>query len=164
MPRGGARNRSGPQPAEDSGRSDARGVVFTALPSEGCKRKPPAWPLSAPVGEGDLDTIAALEQARWEEVWKSPQAVAWHAQRWRWLTVAHYVRVSVVVELGGKAADVTAMIRLADQVGMTPAGLKENGWKIAEDQVAAKRTAKKAPARRPSARSRMTVVRGDGGA
>jgi hypothetical protein len=159
MPRGGSRNRSGPPPAEDSGRSDARGVVFTALPSEGCKRKPPAWPLSRALNEA----IAVLEDARWVQVWKSPQAVAWHVQPWRWLTVAHYVRIAVGVELGGKAADVTAMIRLADQIGMTPAGLKENGWKIAEDQVAAKRTAKKATAR-PSARSRMTVVRGNGGA
>ena len=158
MPRGGARNRSGPPPAEDSGRSDARGVVFTALPSEGCKRKPPAWPLSRSTNE----MIVEIEAARWDEIWKSPQAVAWHAQRWRWMTVAHYVRVSVKVELDSKAADVTAMIRLADQIGMTPAGLKENGWKIAEDQVAAKRTAKKATAR-PSARSRMTVVRGNGG-
>lgn len=159
MPRGGARNRSGPQKTEDSGRSDAQGVVFTALPSEGCKRKPPAWPLSP----SRFDEVAVLEAARWVQVWKSPQAVAWHAQPWRWLTVAHYVRMSVTVELGGKAADVTAMIRLADQIGLTPAGLKENGWKIAEDQVAQRRTAKKATAR-PSARSRMTVVRGDGGA
>lgn len=160
MPRGGARNRSGPQPAEDSGRSDARGVVLTALPSEGSKRKPPPFPLTPPL----LEVIGPIEQARWAQVWKSPQAVAWHAQPWRWLTVAQYVRIAVGVELGGKAADVTAMIRLADQIGMTPAGLKENGWKIAEDQVAQRRTAKKAPARRPSARSRMTVVRGDGGA
>lgn len=161
MPRGGARNRSGPQKTEDSGRSDARGVVFTALPSEGCKRKPPAFPL-VPLSANP--EIAEIEAKRWEEIWKSPQAVAWHAQRWRWLTVAHYVRTSVTVEIGGKAADVTAMIRLADQIGLTPAGLKENGWKIAEDQVSAKRTAKKTAARRPSARSRMTVVHGDGGA
>jgi hypothetical protein len=159
MPRGGARNRSGPQPAEDSGRSDARGVVFTALPAEGCKRKPPAWPLSRSTNAASVD----LEAERWDEVWKSPQANVWHTQRWRWLTVAHYVRMSVKVELDGKAADVTAMIRLADQIGLTPAGLKENGWKIAEDQVAAKRAAKKAPAR-PSARSRMKVVHGSGGA
>jgi hypothetical protein len=134
-------------------------VVFTALPSEGCKRKPPAWPLSRATNEAVVD----LEVDRWGEVWKSPQANVWHKERWRWLTVAHYVRVSVKVELDGKAADVTAMIRLADQIGLTPAGLKENGWKIAEDQVAAKRAAKKATAR-PSARSRMTVVRGNGGA
>jgi len=159
MARGGARNRSGPPPAEDSGRSDARGIVFTALPSEGCKRKPPAWPLSRSTNEPG----AVLEAERWDEVWKSPQANAWHKERWRWLTVAHYVRMSVKVELDGKAADVTAMIRLADQIGLTPAGLKENGWKIAEDQVAQRRTAKKATAR-PSARSRMKVVRGSGGA
>lgn len=158
MARGGARNRSGPPPAEDSGRSDARGVVFTALPSEGSKRKPPPWPLFP----NPIEIAAGLELDRWAEIWKSPQAVAWHAQRWRWLTIAQYVRMAVHVELAGKAADVTAMIRLADQIGFTPAGLKENGWKIAEDQVAQRRTAKKAAAR-PSARSRMTVVRGNGG-
>lgn len=136
-------------------------MVFTALPSEGSKRKPPAFPLS----KSPDDETAVREAATWVEIWKSPQAVAWHAQRWRWLTVAQYVRVAVNVELGGKAADVTAMIRLADQIGLTPAGLKENGWKIAEDKVTARRTAKKAAAApRASARSRMTVVRGNGGA
>lgn len=160
MPRGGARNRSGPPAAEDSGRSEARGVVFTALPSEGCKRKAPPFPLTPPL----VEAIGPIEQARWVQVWKSPQAVAWHAQPWRWLTVAQYVRIAVGVELGGKAADVTAMIRLADQIGMTPAGLKENGWKIAEDQVAQRRTARKTTPARRSARSRMTVVAGNGGA
>ncbi|WEX03898.1 hypothetical protein [Rhodococcus sp. RCBS9] len=27
------------------------------------------------------------------------------------------------------------MFRLADQVGMSPAGLRENGWSIASDEV-----------------------------
>jgi hypothetical protein len=30
-------------------------------------------------------------------------------------------------------------VRLADQIGLTPAGLKENGWRISTDEVAAKR-------------------------
>lgn len=31
-----------------------------------------------------------------------------------------------------KAADRTAMLRLADQIGMSPTGLAANGWKIAD--------------------------------
>ncbi len=50
------------------------------------------------------------------------------------------------------------VVRLADQIGMTPAGLKENGWKIATDQVGAKRQTKAAAAG-PSARDRLKLVR-----
>lgn len=137
MARGGARNRSGPQPDEKSGRSDARGIVFTALPAEGHRGEPPAFPLG-PIAERTSE-LAERELAIWAEVWRSPQACAWALQEWRWMTVAHYVRLALKVELGGAAADVNAMIRLSDQIGLSPAGLKENGWKIAEDEMAAKR-------------------------
>ena len=35
-----------------------------------------------------------------------------------------------------RAATITAAQRLADQIGMTPAGLKENGWLIVADDAA----------------------------
>jgi hypothetical protein len=53
--------------------------------------------------------------------------------------------------------------RLADQIGLSPAGLKENGWKIAADETAPRRET--APAAAPAAseppkrpRSRFKVV------
>ena len=38
-----------------------------------------------------------------------------------------------------KAADKSTLHRYGDQMGLTPAGLKENGWAIARDEVAVKR-------------------------
>lgn len=154
MPSGGARNRSGPQPDPNSGRSETRGLSFTALPSGGCDLDPPAWPMSLARDEQQ----AELEVERWAQIWKSPQAFVWHAERWRWLAVAHYVRMAVVVECGGTASEVTAMIRLADQVGLTPAGLKENGWQIATDKLAERRAEKAEPDAEPDLRDRFTVV------
>jgi hypothetical protein len=55
------------------------------------------------------------------------------------------------------------VVRLADQIGLTPAGLKENGWKIApaeETKPAARRTT--GGARRSSSRGRLRVVAGGG--
>lgn len=152
MARGGARNRSGPPPEEDSRTSERRGVVFTALPAEGYKRKAPAFPLPAPTNR-ELDV--------WAQAWRTPQAAAWSVQQWRWYTVAQWVRWSVRMEAGDAPASLgTVVVRLADQIGLTPAGLKENGWKIATDEVAEKAATKRrtTPAR-SSARSRMKVVR-----
>lgn len=153
MARGGARNRSGPQPDEDSGRSDSRGVVFTALPAEGYKGKPPKFPLPH-----QTDREAQV----WAEAWKSPQAAAWKVQPWRWPIVAMWVRWTVRMEEPDAPASLgTVAIRYADQIGMTPAGLKENGWKIATDEVAAKAASNRSRTsgtRRKSARDRFTVV------
>ena len=49
----------------------------------------------------------------------------------------------------------------AGQIGLTPAGLKENGWAIAKDELAAK-AAERSPIARKSARDRMTMVSGGG--
>lgn len=73
------------------------------------------------------------ELALWKYLWKSPQAKQWKVEPWRWRTIAQYCRMSIRVEgVGSKAADVTAMLTLADQIGMTPAGLARNGWVIAD--------------------------------
>ena len=91
MARGGARNRSGPVPAEGSARSEARGYSLTALPAEGFDGEPPAWPLTAATRR-ELDV--------WREVWRTPQACAWSlpSEAWRARTVAMWVRVSVRCE------------------------------------------------------------------
>lgn len=155
MPSGGARNRSGPRPDPRSGRSDARGVVFSALPSEGFQGSAPGFPLSSPL---------AREIEVWDAAWTTPQACAWSVQPWRWYTVAQWVRWSVKAEAeDASAAVLTAMIRLGDQVGMSPAGLKENGWAIAADEVAAK--SRKRPSKASSGEKqptrRLRAVNGD---
>ena len=80
------------------------------------------------------------------------------------MTVAMWVRTFVVCEgPEATAADKSSLHRFADQIGMTPAGLKENGWAIAHDETTARREAK-SETKKPSARDRMKVVRGGDGA
>ena len=154
MTQGGARNRSGPSADPHSARSDRRGFTLTALPSEGYQGTAPDFPLPPAViinefyedkqKVRELDTGASetrrdREQALWEWVWTTPQACAWSMAPWRWHSVAMWVRTSAICESSeATAADKNALHRFADQIGLTPAGLKENGWAIAVDEVAAR--------------------------
>lgn len=163
MPSGGARNRSGPQADPKSGRSERRGIKLTALPSEGYTAGAPTYPLSKVsvydiyfedkkrVKEFDAEATEARwdrEVALWEWAWTTPQAYAWEREPWRWQAVAMWVRTFALCESeDATAADKNSLHRFADQIGMTPAGLKENGWAIAVDEVANKRdTASTEPA------------------
>ncbi|HET7689322.1 MAG TPA: hypothetical protein VFK41_03020 [Nocardioidaceae bacterium] len=179
MPKGGARNRSGPQ--KDLGSLRSANIVVTALPSEGYDGEPPAFPLMRRTvhrwefedkrrfqvrDEETTAEVAERESELWAWAWRTPQACAWALEPWRWQTVAMWVRTFVICEGNeATAADKGAVHRFADQIGLTPAGLKENGWAIAKDQVGEKRDEKKsAPAKRTTARDRMKVVSGgDGG-
>lgn len=157
MAQGGARNRSGPKPTEDSGRSDRRGFKLTALPSEGFKGDIPEFPLP-------LSTARELEV--WEQAWHTPQACAWSmpSERWRLRSVAMWVRTSVrAEEPDAGAALLSQLHRFADQIGMTTAGLAEMGWKVAVDEVGIKAAEKSVakPARK-SSRDRLKMVAGSG--
>ena len=159
MASGGARNRSGPAPDPMSGRSDRRGLVFTALPREGYRGEAPKFPLMRRVvlvwGFNDegakqqvvdselTELIAEREAELWQWAWRTPQAAAWSqpGQEWRWHSVAMWVRTAVICESSeATAADKNSLHRFADQIGLTPAGLAENGWAIAKDEVGEKRT------------------------
>ncbi|MGN6245125.1 MAG: hypothetical protein ACTHQ3_15845 [Motilibacteraceae bacterium] len=159
MSRGGARNRSGPQADPNSGRSERRGYKLTALPSEGYTGDVPAMPIG-PSATDDL--TAKREREIWAEAWTTPQACAWSMESWRWPIVAEYARLKAIVELSpaASAALVSQLHRYRDQLGLTPAGLKDNGWAIAADEVAAKRSTREAPA--PKARPRRLRA-ADGG-
>ena len=133
MARGGSRNRSGPAPDPSSGRSEARGYSLTALPNEGFSGPVPEFPLPA----GDDEALTARERAVWVEAWASPQACAWSQESWRWPTIAEFCRLKAIVESnpGANAALVAQLHRFRDQIGLTPAGLRENGWAIAPVEV-----------------------------
>lgn len=152
MPRGGARNRSGPQADPKSLRSAERGISLTALPSEGYDGEPPEFPLPG---------VTDRESEVWAEVWTTPQACAWALEPWRWRKVALWVRWSVRMEAEDASAALgNVVVRFEDQIGLTPAGLKENGWAIARDETASKRTEKATPPKKASARDRFQVVSG----
>lgn len=153
MAHGGARNRSGPQPDPDSGESERKGLVFSALPPAGYKGRIPKFPLPDP-SERELEV--------WKEAWRFPQAAAWSRERWRWRTVAQWVRWSVRMEDERASASLgNVVVRLADQIGMTPAGLKENGWKIGREKPQARK--EQAEQTRQSPRDRLKVVSGGSG-
>lgn len=152
MTRGGSRNRSGPQKDPGSLTSAAQGVVFHALPADGFQGDVPVFP---------LPDESVRESEVWADLWRTPQAAAWSVEPWRWRVVAMYVRWSVRMEdVEANAALVSQVIRLGDQIGMTPAGLKENGWQIAA--VEPDRATGTAGKPRGSSRARLKVV-GNGG-
>jgi hypothetical protein len=129
MARGGSRNRSGPPPVEGSRTSDRRGYTLTALPPAGYDGEAPNFPLPA-ASDRELEV--------WAQAWTTPQACAWSLEPWRHRTVALWCRWSVRMEAEDASAALgNVVVRFADQIGMTPAGLKENGWKIAEPKAEA---------------------------
>ena len=175
MVAGGARARSGPTPDPSSGRSAARGLDFQALPSEGYKGAIPDFPLDpivlfaehfedgAKVREVDQESSAdfhSREGVVWTEAWRTPQGAAWAVESWCWPVVAEYVRLKVTVELdpGSNAALVGQLHRYREQIGLTPAGLRLNGWQVARDEVSSRRDEKdstpKSSGRQMSARER----------
>lgn len=139
MASGGARSRSGPPPDPRSGRSDRRGLSFDQLPSEGYDGAAPSFPLP---GASERETEV------WQIVWTYPQAAAWVDEPWRWLSVAMYVRTLVICEgADATAADKNSLHRFADQIGLTPAGMRDNGWVVARDEVAGRRDQASSPKR-----------------
>ena len=166
MTSGGARNRSGPQADPNSGRSDRRNFTLTALPSEGFIGDVPSFPLQpivlfteyfedkVKVRERDDDETESFREREadvWAEAWRTPQACAWSMESWRWPIVAEYCRLKTVIEFdpSKSAALVGQLHRYRDQLGLTPAGLKDNGWAIAVDVVAERRAERAdAPSRR----------------
>ena len=175
MPRGG-HARSGPRPDPNSLRSAKRGYVLAALPAEGYQGEIPEFPLRPvvvwweyfedKVKRREVDD-AATEARRerelelWRWAWRTPQACAWSQEPWRWHAVAMWVRTSALCESSeATAADKNSLHRFADQIGLTPAGLKENGWAVAKDEVGERRAEQSE--RRPSTRGRLRVVAGGG--
>lgn len=172
MARGG-HARSGPAPDPNSARSERRGLKFTALPAAGFAGDVPAFPLPRRVvwftyyedkklvrelDEGATDSVGEREAELWAWAWRTPQACAWAqpSEAWRLHTVAMWVRTFVLCEGSeATAADKNSLHRFADQIGLSPAGLKENGWAIAADEVAAKAADRQERTERPKRERRL---------
>jgi hypothetical protein len=150
MASGGARNRSGPQPDPNSLRGANR-AALRVLPNTKFNRAIP---------EFSLPNATVREDHLWRTAWESPQAWAWIDEPWRWQFIAMWVRRSAMAESDeANASDVNAMIRLADQIGMTPAGLKENGWSIGAEKTSSQEKTKSS-GQAASSRTRFRVVGG----
>lgn len=165
MSSGGARNRNGAVIDPNSGRSDRRGIQFFQLPASGFDGEAPEFPIPDDAGD---ETLRERELDIWWESWKTPQAAAWIGERWRWRIIAEYCRISAIVELSIDPGPglVGQLHRFRDQIGLTPAGLSENGWQIAPPEASdagASAARSKPVSKRSSARDRMKVVEGGGG-
>lgn len=161
MASGGARNRSGPQASDASLTSAKRGLSFRTLDAAGYSGRVPEFPLPASEDDGD---IGPREVAIWETLWTYPQALVWAEEPWRHETVAEFCRLKAIVEFspGSNAALVAQTHRFKDQIGLSPAGLKENGWKIGVAAPAEDAQVVKSP-RRSSSKARLKVVSGGSG-
>ena len=180
MASGGSRNRSGPKPSDTSLNAAKRGLEFETLPASGFDGEVPAFPFpkvsvyytykdakGKPVREFDEEATQeryARELELWAWAWSTPQAAAWSVEQWRWYSVAMWVRTAAICESeDAQAADKNSLHRFADQIGLTPAGLKENGWKIGAVVPGAAVSGGSEGGRRSSSRARLKVVNGDGG-
>ena len=175
MTKGGARNRSGPLPSEDSARSESRGYKLDALPAAGYDGPVPDFPLPRravmrweyedkrryQVVDAEATAgVAERERELWAWAWRTPQACAWAlpSESWRLYTVAMWVRTFVLCESSeATAADKGSLHRFADQIGMTTAGLAEMGWKITSD---AKPASTPEPAKAAPGGSRLRALNG----
>ena len=163
-----------------AGAADALPITSTefnplALPARGRTGRAPAFPLPRTIrygfgiGEGGkpvrvesrAPTLAfrKRELQLWGELWKTPQALAWEREPYRWPTVAKYCRImaSTEIEPDASAALLSRERELRNECGLSPDGLKQNGWAIAPDQLAEKRAEKKAAV--PAAKKTAPVRR-----
>lgn len=152
MTSGGARAKAGRMPDPASETFQQRAGDLFALPANGYKRPHPKFPLPPYVvwnvwkdnGETgrDRDEPASKawndrEHEVWNELWRYPQGFAWSRPQYKYLQhiVALYVRQYVLCESSdAKAADRTTLCRYADSIGLTPQGLRMNGWRIVNDE------------------------------
>lgn len=87
------------------------------------------------------------EREVWNELWRYPQGFAWSRPQYKYLQhiVALYVRQYVLCESpDAKAADRATLCRYADSIGLTPQGLRLNGWRIVADEPKPARARKSA--------------------
>lgn len=115
-------------PKVDPVRRNAR-IGPRKLPADGRREPAPRWPLA--------DVLSTREIARWEELWKLPQAIAWEQLGYT-AVVARYVRFALAAEAMNKDAMSEAR-QLEDRLGLTPKAMRLLLWEIASDEVVEKR-------------------------
>lgn len=114
----------GPPPQKNARRRNAR-PEWRQLPTAGRCGPPPEFPLPG-------RRTKALEQL-WDELWTSPQAVAWEQLGWTRL-VARYARLLLAAEKSDATASLLGEVRqLEDRLGLSPMAMKRLQWEVVED-------------------------------
>jgi hypothetical protein len=115
------------------------------LPASGRSGVPPKWPLAG--------RQSAAEKRAWEQLWATPQAVAWERLGWT-RTVARYCRVMVASEKTDASPALLAQATsMEDRLGLTPKSMRLMLWEIAADEVSEAREEATAESRRRTLRA-----------
>lgn len=113
-----------------------KGREFVALPVDGWDGEPPSWPFE-PLDQPELDM--------WARLWRKPQALMWD-RLGLGDQVALYVRSYLEAAQPEASAGIrTAVLRMETELGISVAGMRQNGWDIeapttAGSKPAARRT------------------------
>lgn len=139
----------GPPPDPNARRRNSK-APLVQLPAEGRSGPTPKWPLSK---------ARKAEAEIWEELWSTPQAVAWERLGLGAIrTVARYVRVLYEAEKPSATASIQSEARqLEDKLGLTPMSMLRLRWEVVADEVTERRDDK---ATEPATR-RVKAVDGD---
>lgn len=155
MPKGGARDRSGPAPDPMALRRDRKddAAGWITLPLEGRIPPAPSWPAPTQTGR---------EAELWVEMWATPQALIWERDGLRHY-VAMFVRLLAEAEVEKASAENRKTVRMmyAD-LYLTSDAMARARIKIAVDETAEKRAEKQSEPKRASARDRFKVIDGNG--
>lgn len=143
--------RSGPPPDPNSRTSRTQKGAPVQLPPEGYSGPVPRFPLPSPMKR---------EQDVWRWAWRQPQAAQWAKEgEWRSDMVAEWVRMKVRAEDPTSPASILAQATaMRHQVGLTPAGLRENGWIIGAPRATQAEIERKQRDRGPSSRDRLKAA------
>ena len=154
MASGGARARSGPAPNPDSYRSLNK--EWVELPAAGYSGEIPEFPLprvsiyweywedKKKVREFDESATKSFREQEidlWDELWRKPQAAAWASLGLKF-QVASYVRAFLEsVKADAVSGMKTAVLRMETELGLSVAGMRQNGWRISDGIASAPSTA-----------------------
>lgn len=138
---------SGPAGSLNPKRSNPR-VGLLTLPAGGRQGPAPEWPLPDPPDSYEMST--------WEQLWTSPQAVAWDHLGWT-RVVARYARILAFAEQNASAPAWGEARQLEDRLGLTPKAMRMLLWVVAEDEVGQQRQAS-AKGRSTSPKRRLSAV------
>ena len=123
----------GPPPKKASERRRPNAGAFNKLdrilPASGRQGEVPHWPLPDPI---------QAELVVWEQIWHTPQAVAWEQLGWE-RAVARYVRDLLPAEQRGAPTSAKSEVRQhEDRLGLNPMSLLRLRWEIRDvDEPAA---------------------------
>lgn len=145
---------SGPAPNPNSRRQTGNQAhTWLDLPANGYDGPTPAWPLGPSLLVETLG-VHDRELEVWESIWRTPQAEAWHRNGWLH-DVALYTRFLAIGETG--RLDEAKEARMwSDRLGLNPAAMLKNRWRVRSDEVTEQREAKKSPGTK--ARRRLKVA------